>query len=453
MINPEKLLDLAENLIHTQTNTYCSDLHRKILLSTLRGERKTYEQFADELGYSCKYIKHDIAPKLWHLLSVSVGQKVTKSNARPILEEQMRWYDRNLVASKLDPSVSSLPTNPKGTGKKPSFPFLEEEFASIDNSSEPFIDRAATLTRASILLIDDEPKNLRLLSDLLEEQGYEVRQAIDASIAIEAINLAAPDLILLDVCMPELDGYTLCQRLKANPETKDIPIIFVTALDEAWNKVKAFSSGAVDYINKPFKVVEVLARIENQLTIKQSQQELLAKNARLERKIQELQRLAAIDSLTQVSSRNRFDEYLVFNWYQSAAAPTYLTLIFAEIDNFDRDRNSTDASVKEQLLFKTAQIIKNIFKRPEDLIARYEDTTFGIILPNLEMETSEAMARNLLARVEKIQIPSISLTCTLSIGMATVFPDLDFQLETFVKNCADLLERAKNEGGNGIVLV
>ena len=443
MISPESLLELAESLIHTQTNNYCSDLHRKILLSTLRGERKTYEQFADECGYSCKYIKHDIAPKLWHSLSVAVGEKVTKSNVRPILEKQMR-QNRNLPPSKIAQPVSPLPAHRKAD---------LFESAPINNSSPSFNSQPATLTKGDILLVDDEPKNLRLLSDLLEEQGYKVRQAINGAIAIETISLAVPDLILLDICMPELDGYSVCQRLKANPKTKDIPVIFVTALDEPWNKVKAFSVGAVDYINKPFKVIEVLARIENQLKIQQLQKELLAQNAQLKQALQELQRLAAIDSLTQVSSRNRFDEYLVFNWHQVAKTKSPLTLIFASIDKFNLDNNSTNSYIQEQLLFQIAQIIKNIFQRPLDLIARYEDMTFGIILPDLEMATTEAMARTLLARVEKIQIPSISLTFTLSIGMTTVFPERDIQLETFVTKCASFLERAKNEGGNRIVLV
>jgi len=439
MINPESLLELAESLIHNQTNTYCSDLHRKILLSTLRGERKTYEQFADECGYSCKYIKHDIAPKLWHLLSTAIGEKVTKSNVRPILETQIR-RDRHLDRSNLDRQVSPVRDRRENLQSIPS---------TMNNSSQFLSSPAAKLTRANILLVDDEPKNLKLLSDLLEEQGYQVRQAINGAIALEAINLAAPDLILLDICMPELDGYSVCQKLKANPQTKDIPVIFVTAFDEPWNKVKAFSVGAVDYIHKPFKVIEVLARIENQLKIKQLQQELLARNAQLQQALQELQRLAAIDSVTGVSSRDRFNEYLVFNWHQASKTQTPLTLIFAEIDRLDLDENN---HMKEQLLFETAQTIKNIFQRPQDLIARYEDITFGIILPDLEIEKSEAMARTLLDRVKKIDIAGNESNFNLRIAIAAVLPDRNFQLESFLTKCSTLLDRAKQEDGDRIIL-
>ena len=274
MINPENLLELAESLIRSQTNTYCSDLHKSILSSTLRGERKTYEQLAQESGYSPKYIKNDIAPKLWHLLSVAVGQKVTKSNARAILEAQIQ-LNRNLSASIVEHSVS-----PTGA----STPITN----SLPHSTSSKLSR---LTRASILLVDDEPKNLRLLSELLEEQNYKVRQAMNGAIALKAISLAPPDLILLDICMPELDGYSVCQKLKSNPETRDIPVIFISALDETWDKLKAFSVGGVDYINKPFKVVEVLARIENQLKIQRLQKELKVQNAKLQKALQELKRL------------------------------------------------------------------------------------------------------------------------------------------------------------------
>ena len=298
MTKSENLLELAETLIHSQKNVYCSDLQRGILITTLQGERKTYEQLADEYGYSPKYVKQDVAPKLWHLLSAAVGQKVTKSNARAILEQEMRRH-QNLLPSKVEQPASNTVD-------------LLPVTVPIPTSFQPSTSQSPRLNQASILLVDDEPKNLRLLSALLEEQGYEVQQAINGAVALQAVTLASPDLILLDIRMPELDGYTVCQKLKANPQTQDIPVIFVTALDESWDKVKAFSVGGVDYISKPFKVVEVLARVENQLKIQQLQKELKAQNAQLQQALQEFKPLAAIENLTQGSSRHRFDESLLF---------------------------------------------------------------------------------------------------------------------------------------------
>ncbi len=119
-----------------------------------------------------------------------------------------------------------------------------------------------------IVIVDDTPDNLRLLSAMLAQQGYDVRSVTDGATALMGIEAQPPDLILLDINMPEMSGYEVCQRLKKNPLTQPIPVIFISALNEAIDKVKAFAIGGSDYITKPFQVEEVLARIENQLTIR-----------------------------------------------------------------------------------------------------------------------------------------------------------------------------------------
>ncbi|VXD21789.1 response regulator [Planktothrix paucivesiculata] len=141
-----------------------------------------------------------------------------------------------------------------------------------------------------ILIVDDTPDNLRLLSKTLSEQGYEVQCAINGNLALMAVKHEPPDLILLDIKMPEMDGYEVCKRLKNQAETAEIPVIFLSALDDVFDKVKAFNVGGADYITKPFQVEEVFARIENQLTICRLQQQLQTKNIKLEQLNQELQR-------------------------------------------------------------------------------------------------------------------------------------------------------------------
>jgi signal transduction histidine kinase len=125
----------------------------------------------------------------------------------------------------------------------------------------------ASTPLGDILIVDDTLDNLRLLSAMLSQQGYEVRSVTDGMTALMGIEAQPPDLILLDINMPEMSGYEVCQRLKANPQWQSIPVIFISALSEAIDKVKAFTVGGSDYITKPFQVEEVLARIENQLTI------------------------------------------------------------------------------------------------------------------------------------------------------------------------------------------
>ncbi len=267
MSDSEGSLKFAEELIFNKTGNYLNDLQRALLFTTLTGSRKTYEEIAEEHSYSPKYVRQHIAPKLWHLLSQVLDQKVSKSNAKAILERQRLEHQQQQETA--TPSSLSVPPT---------------SFSPVASTPPTLVTE-----KSSILLVDDQPENLKVLSDLLEEQGYEVRQAMNGMVALQAIALALPALILLDIHMPELDGYTVCQRLKADPSTQDIPVIFVSALDEAWDKVRAFSVGGSDYITKPFKVVEVLARVENQLKVWQLQQALKEKDRQLQEALRQLE--------------------------------------------------------------------------------------------------------------------------------------------------------------------
>jgi PleD family two-component response regulator len=126
-------------------------------------------------------------------------------------------------------------------------------------------------SQGNLLLVDDTPNNLRLLSAMLTEQGYEVRRVVNGQMALKTARANPPDLILLDIKMPDMNGYEVCQRLKMDPDTQEIPVIFISALDEVLDKVKAFAVGGVDYITKPFSEEEVFSRVENILTIRQLQ--------------------------------------------------------------------------------------------------------------------------------------------------------------------------------------
>ncbi|MFB2937217.1 sensor histidine kinase [Aerosakkonemataceae cyanobacterium BLCC-F154] len=146
----------------------------------------------------------------------------------------------------------------------------------------------ATSLAADIMIVDDTPDNIRFLSTLLQEQGYNVRKAINGKMALTAIRTVLPDLVLLDINMPMMNGYEVCQELKRDEKTKSVPIIFISALDDVTDKVKAFHLGCVDYITKPFQIEEVLARIENQLTIKNLQNKLRSQNTELQNALEEL---------------------------------------------------------------------------------------------------------------------------------------------------------------------
>ena len=137
-----------------------------------------------------------------------------------------------------------------------------------------------------ILIIDDQPNNLRFISNLLTKEGYKVQRAISGKMAVNANFTVLPDLILLDIAMPKMNGYDVCERLKANEKTREIPVIFLSVFHEIFHKVKAFEVGGVDYITKPFQVEEVLVRIENQLTIQQLSKQLKQQNAQLQLEVE-----------------------------------------------------------------------------------------------------------------------------------------------------------------------
>jgi DNA-binding response OmpR family regulator len=129
-------------------------------------------------------------------------------------------------------------------------------------------------SQANILVVDDTPANLNVLSALLAQQGYKVRPANNGQVALVVAQHTAPDLILLDIQMPGFDGFEVCRRLKALEQTRDVPVIFISALDEVLDKVAAFEAGGVDYITKPFQILEVLARVEYQLALRRQRKRL-----------------------------------------------------------------------------------------------------------------------------------------------------------------------------------
>jgi sigma-B regulation protein RsbU (phosphoserine phosphatase) len=159
--------------------------------------------------------------------------------------------------------------------------------ADEPTATQRSVSRASDMHKADILVVDDVPTNLRLLSGMLTEQGYKVRSVISGDMALMATRADPPDLILLDINMPGMNGYEVCAHLKANSKTRDIPIIFISALGETEDKVRAFAAGGVDYVAKPFRVEEVLARVETHLTLRGLRADLERANQELERRVEE----------------------------------------------------------------------------------------------------------------------------------------------------------------------
>ncbi|MEM9542666.1 MAG: adenylate/guanylate cyclase domain-containing protein [Cyanobacteria bacterium P01_E01_bin.42] len=168
----------------------------------------------------------------------------------------------------------------------------------------------ATAKPSNLLIVDDTPANLRLLSTMLNGKGYKVRSVMNGTMALKAARAKPPDLVLLDINMPQMNGYEVCEKLKESEKTKDIPVIFLSALDDVLDKVKAFQVGGVDYITKPFHLEEVLIRVQNHIALKDAKQEIAHKSEVLEAFSNNLKALHRLDTTDYQGFTDRFADYL-----------------------------------------------------------------------------------------------------------------------------------------------
>ena len=270
------------------------------------------------------------------------------------------------------------------------------------------MNKATETHRGNILIVDDTLANLRLLSTMLSDHNYKVRSVINGQMALMGIQAAPPDLILLDIMMPDIDGYEVCQQLKANPQTRDIPVIFLSSLNETLYKVKAFAAGGVDYITKPFQVEEVLIRVENQLIIRSTKAKLSQLNAELEQRVkqrtaeleaanqaltqemdkrqriqQKLQHMAFHDPLTGLPNRFLFMKRLNKELKRSQQNSDYLfAVLFLDCDRFKWVNDSFGHPLGDQLLIKVAERLNSCL-RPIDTIARLGGDEFAILLKEI----------------------------------------------------------------------
>ncbi len=226
---------------------------------------------------------------------------------------------------------------------------------------------AQNIPAQNILIVDDTPQNLRILSDVLSRRGYEVRQSINGDMALMSVQTRLPDLILLDIMMPGLDGYEVCRQLKGNPQTAHVPIIFLSALNAADEKVKAFKLGAADYVTKPFHFEEIVVRIEHQLQIQQLQQQLAAQNTLLE--AEKLKAEALLRNILPEAIADQLKDYpqgMTPELQGVAFAESFesATILFADIVNF----TTFATQVSPQELIKS---LNRIFSRFDRLTERY----------------------------------------------------------------------------------
>ena len=294
--------------------------------------------------------------------------------------------------------------------------------------------------RPLILIVDDTPLYIELLAEALRKE-YRIRVAGSGKAAFEEISKnGSPDLILLDVMMPEMDGYEVCRRLKRLPETSSVPVIFVTAKSDVLDEELGLKLGAADYITKPFHLPIVVARVKNHIHFKV--------------KADLLESQAMLDSLTNIPNRRRFDETLEDEWKRAQRSSSPLSLIMADIDAFKSYNDNYGHGVGDDCLRKVAAALANSIERTSDLVARYGGEEFAVILPGTDAAGARIIAEHFRSNVEVMQIPheysETAHTVTVSVGVASCIPSIQTRPDELLKQADKMLYEAKKTGRNRV---
>lgn len=262
--------------------------------------------------------------------------------------------------------------------------------------------------KPTVLIVDDMTTNLLILSDLLKDE-YQIKIAKNGQKALDIVHSSDEvDIILLDIMMPDIDGYEVCRQLKSNPKTKNIPIIFVTAKDNDADEEYGLNLGAIDYITKPFNKAIVKLRIKNHLELKL--------------KSDLLEELSMYDGLTHIPNRRFFDEVFQSTYKEVKRENKSLAVLMIDIDFFKLYNDNYGHGKGDEALKKVAQALQITLKRPTDLVARYGGEEFVILLKDISEENVKKIALNLLQSIRELQISheysKVEQIITISIGVA-----------------------------------
>ena len=295
------------------------------------------------------------------------------------------------------------------------------------------------INKNSLLIVDDEKSNLKVLTHILSPE-YTVYTAKNGADAIEKAKEFLPDVILLDIIMPEMDGYDVLRTLKKIDETKEIPVIFITGLNSAEDEEKGLAFEAVDYICKPFSAAIVKLRVRNQVQIVNQ--------------IRTIERLSLTDQLTGIPNRRSFDRRLNLEWARAIRDKTFLSFLMIDIDNF-KNYNDTYGHQQGDVALRTmSEILTQSLKRRSDFIARWGGEEFSVLLSNTTLEGTLDVAEEIRACVEDSVIPcsdGSTTKITISIGVNALIPTQDSVLEIFIAGADEALYTAKKSGRNKVI--
>jgi diguanylate cyclase (GGDEF)-like protein len=295
------------------------------------------------------------------------------------------------------------------------------------------------IRRSLILIVDDEVANIEVLNAALEDD-YEICFATSGEEAIRSTLAVKPDLILLDVLMPGIDGYEVCRRLKVDHRIVDVPIIFVTGLGNQEAEVRGLLLGAIDYVTKPISPVIVRARVHNHLELK-----------RLRDRLAEM---VVTDALTGLSNRRRLETSLLAETTRLMRTADYLSVIMLDIDFFKQFNDTYGHPAGDRCIVMVAAVLNDAVRRAADLTARYGGEEFACVLPGVEYEAAMVVARNIRDKVHALGIPhmksAISTYVTVSVGVATARCLPGMAPDLWIKAADRQLYLAKAAGRNDV---
>ncbi|HDL17955.1 MAG TPA: diguanylate cyclase [Bacteroidetes bacterium] len=307
--------------------------------------------------------------------------------------------------------------------------------------------------KPKILVVDDVPLNVELLRTYLNTAGYLVFEAGNGEKALEMVAQKKPDLLLLDIMMPKMNGFEVCKRLKSDPKTRFIPIVMVTALQSVEDKVQGIEAGADDFITKPFNKMELLARVRSLLRIKFLYDELVKKIYQLDQAKKRLQQLAITDGLTGLYNYRFFKEQLLHEINRAARHNLSLSLVMLDIDNFKIYNDANGHPAGDEVLRRIAKLLQNNIRKI-DIAARYGGEEFVIILPEASPESARVVTEKIRRLVEEEPIPFENKQpngkLTVSLGLAT-YPTEAEDGKQLVSTADQRLYKAKQSGRNQVV--
>ncbi|WP_246623272.1 diguanylate cyclase [Sphingomonas colocasiae] len=299
----------------------------------------------------------------------------------------------------------------------------------------------AIMTRkAVVLIVDDEISNIEIMNAVLED-SYEICFATSGEQAIETARTVLPDLILLDVLMPGMDGYEVCKTLKQDRLLADVPVIFTTGLDDQDAEARGLSLGAIDYVTKPIQPIILAVRVRNHIELKRLRDQLAE--------------MAVTDALTGLSNRRRLEQALGVETARLARSEDWLSVIMLDIDFFKAFNDTYGHPAGDRCIAMVASALNRAVRRASDLAARYGGEEFACVLPGADADAAMTVAREIQAQVQSLSIPhtqsKVSSCVTVSIGIASARCRPGMTADLWIGNADRQLYLSKATGRNRIV--